>query len=170
MTVKVFHAELGTAIATGLLGAAGVIGASELGHGWTESGPQAGYFPFYVGLILIGASLWNGVSAFLKHRAATHHFAHSGEVEEPFLDGERARRLGIFIAALLAFVVVTLTMGIYVGSILYITWSAWRQGGYRLPLALGVGAGFAVSLYLIFEAIFRLPLLKGPIEPLLGIY
>ena len=170
MTVKVFHAELGTAIATGIVGLAGVIGASELGHGWTESGPEAGYFPFHVGLILIGASLWNLVAAFLKHRAATHHAAHAGEVEEPFLDRDKARRLGIFIAALLAFVVATLIMGIYVGSTLYITWSAWRQGGYRLPLAFGVGAGFAVALYLIFEAIFRIPLLKGPIEPLLGIY
>lgn len=170
MTVKVFHAELGTAIATGALGLAGVLGASELGHGWTESGPQAGYFPFYVGLILIGASLWNLGSAFRKHRAATHDAAHGGEVEEPFLDRERAGRLGVFLAALLVFVIVTLTLGIYVGSTLYITWSAWRQGGYRLPLALGVGAGFAVSLYLIFEAIFKIPLLKGPIEPLLGIY
>ena len=164
MTVKTFHAELGTAIATGLLGLAGVIGATELGHGWEESGPQAGYFPFYVGLILIGASLWNLVAAFLKHRAA------GSEPEEPFLDRDKARRLGIFLAALLAFVIVTLTMGIYVGSILYITWSAWRQGGYRLPLALGTGVGFAVALYVIFEVIFKIPLLKGPIEPLLGIY
>ena len=164
MTVKVFHAELGTAIATGLLGLAGVIGATELGHGWTESGPEAGYFPFHVGLILIGASLWNLVAAFLKHRAA------GSDPEEPFLDRDKARRLGVFIAALLVFVIVTLTLGIYVGSTLYITWSAWRQGGYRLPLALGTGAGFAVALYLIFEVIFRIPLLKGPIEPLLGIY
>ncbi|SNR47092.1 tripartite tricarboxylate transporter TctB family protein [Paracoccus sediminis] len=170
MTVKVFHAELGTAVTTGLLGLAGMIGASELGHGWTESGPQPGYFPFYVGLILIGASLWNLVAAFLKHRAAHRHAASGGEVEEPFLDRERARRLGVFIAALLAFVVATLTLGIYAGSILYIAWSAWRQGGYRLPLALGVGVAFAVSLYLIFEVIFKIPLLKGPIEPLLGIY
>lgn len=170
MTVKVFHAELGTAIVTGLLGAAGVIGANELGHGWTESGPQAGYFPFYVGLILIGASLWNLISACLRHREARAHAARSGDPEEPFLDGERARRLGIFIAALLVFVIVTLTMGIYVGSTLYITWSAWRQGGYRLPVALATGLGFAVALYVIFEVIFRIPLLKGPIEPLLGIY
>lgn len=168
MTVKVFHAELGTAAATGLLGLAGVVGATELGHGWTESGPQAGYFPFYVGLILIGASLWNGVAALVHHRQTP--VADGSDAEEPFLDGERARRLGIFIAALLAFVVVTLTLGIYVGSILYITWSAWRQGGYRLPLALGTGVGFAVALYAIFEVIFKIPLLKGPIEPLLGIY
>lgn len=170
MTVKVFHAELGTAIATGALGLAGAVGATELGYGWEESGPQPGYFPFYVGLILIGASLWNGVAAFIRHRRAQAHLAGGGDAEEPFLDGERARRLGVFLAALLAFVVLTLTLGIYVGSILYITWSAWRQGGYRLPLALGVGAGFAVALYLIFEAIFKIPLLKGPIEPLLGIY
>ena len=86
-------------------------------------------------------------------------------------DGYPMARNGESTRALtLAFVIVTLTMGIYAGSILYITWSAWRQGGYRLPLALGVGAGFAVALYLIFEVIFKIPLLKGPIEPLLGIY
>jgi hypothetical protein len=33
-----------------------------------------------------------------------------------------------------------------------------------------VGIAFAAALYVIFEVIFKIPLLKGPIEPLLGIY
>ncbi|MFC3570258.1 tripartite tricarboxylate transporter TctB family protein [Paracoccus simplex] len=170
MTVRRFHAEIGTAIGTGALGVAAVIGAAELGHGWEESGPQSGYFPFYVGLILIGASLWNLVAAFIRHRSAQAHAAAGGAIEEPFLDGERLRRLGRFLAAMLTFVVATLALGIYVGSAGYIAWNAWRQGGYRLPVALAIGIGFAAALYLIFEVAFLMPLLKGPIEPLLGIY
>ena len=60
--------------------------------------------------------------------------------------------------------------GFYVAATLYIGLTAWRQGGFRLWVGLAIGAGFAISLYLIFETIFQIPLLKGPLEPLLGIY
>lgn len=168
MTVRRFHAEVATATGTGLVGLAAILGARELGYGWSESGPQSGYFPFYVGLILIAASLWNIGAAFVRHRSV--QVAASGETEEPFLDGEKLRRLGGFVATMFVFVVATLLLGIYVGSAGYIGWSAWRQGGYRLPFALALGLGFSIALYLIFEVAFLMPLLKGPIEPLLGIY
>lgn len=170
MTVRRFHAEVATAIVTGAVGVTAVIGAEELGHGWTSSGPQSGYFPFYVGLILIAASLWNLGAAVARHRIGGRLARVTGDVEEPFLDAEKARRIGGFLAVMVAFLAITLVMGIYVGAIFYISWTAWRQGGYRWPLALAFGAGFAVALYLVFEVIFLVPLLKGPIEPLLGIY
>lgn len=170
MTVRRFHAEVGTAFVTAGLGIAAVTGAAGLGFGWEESGPQPGYFPFYVGLILIGASLWNLVRAFMKHRAAVLHERNSGEIEEPFLRRENLGRIGTFLAAMAGFVIGTLTLGVYVASTVYIAWSAWRQGGYRLWVALAVGAGFTIVQYVIFEVIFKIPLLKGPIEPLLGIY
>lgn len=163
MTVRRFHAEAATAAATGILGLIAIYGAAELGFGWEDHGPQAGYFPFYVGLLLIGASLWNLIRAFVAHRAPTAE-------EEPFLPREQLMRICKFSAALLIFVAATLVLGIYVGTAGYITWSAWRQGGYRLPVSLCIGLGFSVVLYLIFETLFRIPLLKGPIEPLLGIY
>ena len=170
MTVRRFHAEVGTALATAALGVAAVIGGAELGFGWEESGPQPGSFPFYVGLILIVASLWNLGQAFLNHRAALGHERSSGEIEEPFLHRENLGRIATFLAAMTGFVIGTLTLGVYVAATAYIAWSAWRQGGYRLWVALTIGACFAIVQYVIFEAIFKIPLLKGPIEPLLGIY
>lgn len=170
MSVKRFHAEIGTAIGTGTVGLIAVLGAMQLGYGWEESGPQSGYFPFYVGLILIAASIWNLVAAYLKHHAALAHAKASGEIEAPFLDGARLNRLARFFGTMLAFVLLTLTMGIYVGSTCYIAYVAWRQGGYRLPIAIAIGLAFSIALYVIFEVAFLMPLLKGPIEPLLGIY
>ncbi len=167
MTVRRFHAEVATALGTAVLGGIAILGANELGHGWSESGPQSGYFPFYVGLILIAASLWNLAAAFIRHGSAR---GEGDDIEEPFLDKERLHRLGGFLGTMLVYVLVTLVMGIYVGSALYIAWSAWRQGGYRPSLALAVGIGFSVALYLVFEVAFLMPLLKGPIEPLFGIY
>ncbi|MFD1881094.1 tripartite tricarboxylate transporter TctB family protein [Paracoccus pacificus] len=170
MAVTRFHAELATSVGTAALGLLAVFGAMELGYGWTPSGPQSGYFPFYVGLILIAASLWNIGAAFLKHRASRAASDTADDFEEPFLDRERLGRLSRFLVTMLIFVIATLFLGIYVGSAGYIAWSAWRQGGYRPYLALALGVGFSVALYVIFEVIFLMPLLKGPIEPLLGIY
>lgn len=169
MTIRVYHAELGTAFATGLLGLAGVVGAAELGFGWEDSGPQPGYFPFYVGLILIGASLWNLVAAVIRQRRAEAS-PQMEEGEEPFLHRESLHRLGGFVAALLGFVIGTLLLGVYVAGAAYIAYSARRHGGKRLWVALAIGIGFSAVQYLIFETIFKIPLIKGPLEAMLGIY
>lgn len=170
MTVKRFHAEIGTAIGTAALGLIAVIGASQLGYGWQESGPEPGYFPFYVGLILIAASLWNLGAAWRQHRAETTHLQASGEAEEPFLERAHLGRIGRFMGAMLGFVIATLLLGVYIGGTGYIAYSAWRQGKYRPLVALAIGVGFSLAQFVIFEMIFKIPLLKGPIEPLLGIY
>lgn len=167
MSVTRFHAELGTAATTAALGVVAVIGAGELGRGWGDSGPEAGYFPFYVGLVLIAASLWNLWQAYSRHRTA---HAEITEPDEPFLKREHLGRLGTFIAAMAAFVVGTVTLGVYVAGTAYIAWSAWRQGGYRLWVALAIGIAFSVVQFVIFETIFKIPLLKGPLEALFGIY
>ncbi|WP_217844923.1 hypothetical protein [Paracoccus marcusii] len=45
MTVRRFHAEIGTAITTGALGVAAIIGAAELGTGWSDHGPNLAISP-----------------------------------------------------------------------------------------------------------------------------
>lgn len=169
MIARRFHVEVATAAGTAVLGLIAIIGAADLGFQWGDHGPQSGFFPFYVSLILIVASLWNLGRAVAKHREALAHAQASEEIEEPFLDDEQLKRIGRFLGVLLVFVVVSVFLGIYVGSTLYIAWSAWR-GGYRPFVALAFGLGFAVSLYVIFEVGFRVPLLKGPLEAQLGIY
>jgi hypothetical protein len=39
------------------LGIVVVVGSRSLGSGWTTDGPGAGYFPFYIGLILCVAGI-----------------------------------------------------------------------------------------------------------------
>jgi hypothetical protein len=158
--VKRLHAELGLAALTALAGALTAYGSLELGASWTDHGPEPGYFPFHVGLFLLAASFWNGIKA-LRRRFAE---------AEPFLVPEQTARLVRFLLPMAAFVVVTVFLGLYIGSALYLFWVAWRQGGYRPQLAALLGAAFSVFLYLVFEIAFQVPLLKGPLEPLLGIY
>jgi len=172
MSVSRFHVEIATASGLAAIGLIAVLGAVELGFGWEQGGPEPGYFPFYVGLILLAASLLNIVAAFRKHRRVTAEPAGPDETdpEEAFLDRAQLVRLGQFLLPMVLFVVVTLWMGLYVGSALYIAWSVGHHGGHRPWTALGVGAAFSMALYLVFETAFRVPLLKGPLEPLFGIH
>lgn len=155
--------EIVTAGATGIVGLVAVIGSLELGVGWTSSGPEAGYFPFWIGLILAGASIWNGVKACLLTQTGE-------EAEEVFLSREQGMRILSFLAPMAVFVVITTFLGTYVGSTLYLVYTAHRQGGLSLPRSVLLGLGFTIALYLVFEMIFQVPLHKGPLEDMLGIY
>ena len=44
------------------------------GIGWDSTGPQPGYFPFYLSVILAGASLYGLVAAFLSRKEARETF------------------------------------------------------------------------------------------------
>ena len=43
------------------------------GMGWASDGPEAGYFPFYLSIMLGGASLFGLVSALLSRRGVRRH-------------------------------------------------------------------------------------------------
>jgi hypothetical protein len=44
------------------------------------------------------------------------------------------------------------------------------QGGYRPLFALALGLGVAVVMRLVFPMWFKVPLLTGPLEAMLGLY
>ncbi|KKX32974.1 tripartite tricarboxylate transporter TctB family protein [Rhizobium sp. LC145] len=151
--------EIATAIATAAAGGAVCYGAAEIGTGWTETGPAPGYFPFYIGLLIILGSLANLIRAFVKDW--------SGEI---FLDSERARPVLAFALPLVGFMVGALLLGLYVATLLYVSTAMIWQGRYRWWIATLTGAAVTAAFYCVFEIAFQVPLLKGPIEDWLGIY
>ena len=50
--------ELAVAVAILVLGLVVIMDSRRVGAGWADDGPQAGYFPFYIGIILCFASAW----------------------------------------------------------------------------------------------------------------
>ncbi|MDO8704872.1 MAG: hypothetical protein Q7J84_08000, partial [Sulfuricaulis sp.] len=63
--------EIAVAAAILLLGLVVIFDSRRVGAGWADDGPQAGYFPFYIGLILCAASAWTLLrAAFSEHAAA----------------------------------------------------------------------------------------------------
>ena len=68
--------SLETVTAAVLFALGGVLIADSLriGAGWTDEGPQSGYFPFYIGLFLCISSLVNFVRAIRDPETAAEAF------------------------------------------------------------------------------------------------
>ncbi|WP_027348975.1 tripartite tricarboxylate transporter TctB family protein [Halotalea alkalilenta] len=152
--------EITTALLTGAIGVTVCIGAWQAGVGWEPSGPSSGYFPFYIGVLIVLASLVNLGRALIWKR----------HLDEVFLDGARARSVARFTLPLVGYAAVSVVLGLYVGTFLYMLFAMRLQGSYRWWVAASTGAAVSACFYLIFEIGFQVPLLKGPLEAWLGIY
>jgi Tripartite tricarboxylate transporter TctB family len=152
--------EVATALVTGAVGAAVIWGSAEHDIGWGDSGPESGYFPFRIGVLIVLASLTNLVLA-LRRR---------GLDDTVFVTNVQMRSVLAFGLPIIGFVVLSLVLGLYVATILYLASVMIFQGGYRPLFAIGLALAVAVAMRLIFPIWFKVPLLTGPIEALLGLY
>ena len=154
------HLELVFAAAVFAVGAVGLLGSLELDTGWGADGPQAGFFPFRVALILMAGAALVAAQAW-RGRAALRVV--------PVADREGARRVMLFGLPILAMVALAQWLGLYAAMALYLA-ATIRLGGRRSwGTSLGVAAGVTVATFLVFERWFAVPLLKGPLEVALGL-
>jgi hypothetical protein len=134
-------------------GAVVVVQAWALGAGWTSDGPGAGYFPFYIGLILCIASAGNFVIAIRSRRRG----------DAGFVDREQlVRVLSVFVPAIfyvLAVVFVGLT-----SSAIYISVLMVILGKYPAWKAAFLGVLVSAAFFLMFEVWFKVPLYKGSLN------
>ncbi|MEO5695957.1 MAG: tripartite tricarboxylate transporter TctB family protein [Burkholderiaceae bacterium] len=150
--------ELGVAIVL-VVFALGVIADSlRVGIGWADDGPRSGYFPFYIGVLLLGASATTMISTLLHWKS---------------LDAEFAKRsqLALVISVLIPmiiYVVAVSYIGIYIASALLIGFFMRRHGKFGWAFSIGISVAVPVVFFLVFERWFLVPLAKGPIEQLLG--
>ena len=141
------------------LGAVVVFDSVRLGASWGEDGPQAGYFPFYVGLLVCFASLVNLVVALVGKRERGRVFVELGALKLV---------LSVLVPALVYVGLISWT-GIYLASTLFIAFFMRWLGKYVWWKVIAVALGTSVFFFLIFETWFKVPLPKGPLESLLGL-
>jgi len=143
-----------------LLVLAGVLGYDNwrTGMSWDESGPQAGYFPFYLCVILGAASLY-GIFAARRNRAAA---------AETFVTRAQLRRvLQVFVPTLL-FCVMMQFLGLYVASFLLTAGFMWLVGRIALWKSLLTAFIFTAAMFVTFDIAFDVIMPKGPLEAAFG--
>lgn len=128
------------------------------GIAWEADGPQPGYFPFYLGVILAAASLYGLITSLATRASAA----------QIFLTRDQLRRvMQVFVPTLL-FCLFTQWLGLYVASFLLIAGFMRLIGQIALWKSLLAAFLFAIVMFVTFDIAFDVIMPKGPLEAALG--
>jgi hypothetical protein len=150
--------EIGVCLFTGLLGAIVIYGSLRVGVNWGVEGPKAGFFPFYIGLFIIGGTIVNLVTILL-----------AGNSDAKFAEWGQLRQVMSVVIPTGIYVSVVTYTGIYIASFVLIAFFMKWLGRYGWGMVAAIAIGVPVAAYLMFERWFLVPLPKGPIEYWLGL-
>ena len=151
--------ELVVAVCIIALGALVIYDSVRLGNRWGDDGPQAGYFPFYVGLLLcISGAVTFGKNFMARARA-----------EEMFVSRGQLKLVLSVLVPTIIYAAVIQFLGIYVASIVFIAVFMRWLGKYSWLKTAIVSIGVMVTFFVVFEFWFKVPLPKGPLETVLGL-
>ena len=145
-----------------LFGGLVVWDSRRLGAQWGSDGPQAGYFPFYIGVIICIASIVNLLRAINLGTAG----------QKPFVLWGQLKMVLVVMVPCTAYVALianpVYSLGIYEASAIFIAFFMRYLGKYGWGKIAAVSLGTVIIFFLMFEVWFKVPLPKGPVEALLG--
>jgi len=128
----------------------------RMGIGWGSDGPESGFVPFWLALVLVSCSAFTLVRA--ARRRSQKRFVRRDQLV-------RVLQVLLPAAAMLA---LTPFAGIYVAGALYMfVYMRWA-GRFSWPSSVALPLAFMLIVFLIFERWFLVPLPKGPLETWLG--
>lgn len=133
-----------------------IVSNYRIGAGWSDTGPQAGYFPLRMGVFILIASIAVIYQAIRRNDRSS------------FVDREQLKLVSIVFFPLVVYVGVLEFLGIYVASALFIGLFMRFVGKFAWWKAVVVGVGINLVLFWVFEVQFLVPLPKGPVESLFG--
>ena len=149
-------ADLTTALVLMGISALVVWDALRLGIGWGTDGPQSGFFPFWLAVIVVTCSARIAVKAIHRARGV------------PFIKREQIAPVLKALLPAAAFVLLTQLVGLYVAAGLYLgVYMRWI-GRYSWAAVLVLSVVFPVVTFFVFERWFLVPMPKGPLEAWLG--
>jgi hypothetical protein len=128
------------------------------GTGWDSTGPQPGYFPFYLSVILAGASLYGLIAALRSREDALKTFVTRAQLR---------RVMAVFVPTLL-FCLLTQFLGLYVASFLLIASFMRLVGKIALWKSLVTAFIFTAIMFVTFDIAFDVIMPKGPLEAAFG--
>jgi putative tricarboxylic transport membrane protein len=149
------------------LGSVVLADALRLGIGWGTDGPQSGFFPFWLAVLLLAICLAVLVQAVLRGPG------------QPFVTREQAVPVAKVLVPLAVFVIAiggvdvgehTLLpgVGLYVAAAFYMAFYMRWVGRHGWPVIALVSLTVPVIAFIVFERWFLVPMPKGPLEDWLG--
>lgn len=157
--IKTRTMEIAVAAFILLCGAIVIYDSARLGAKWGEDGPEAGYFPFYIGVLLCIASVINLLGALAAAKRDDGDFVSIAALKLVF---------SVLIPTTVYAGLIG-TLGLYLASTVFIAFFMRWLGKYAWWKVAAVSIGNSVVFFLVFEVWFKIPLPKGPLEAALGL-
>ena len=154
--------EIIVAVAFFIFGAVIVWDSRRLGSQWASDGPQAGYFPFYIGSIICISSIANIIAALNMGAKGRKAFVQWGQAK---------MILTVMVPSAIYVALINnpvYSLGIYEASVVFIAFFMRYLGKYGWAKIAAVSIPVMFVFFLMFEVWFKVPLPKGPIEALFG--
>jgi hypothetical protein len=149
-------ADLATAAVLTLLGGVVVLDSIRIGIGWGSDGPRSGFFPFWLSVILIGASVTIGLQAWRRSTST------------PFVTREQLGPVLKVLWPATAMVILIKPLGLYVAAALYLGFYMHWVGRHSWPAVILCAIGVPLLTFVVLELWFLVPMPKGPLEAWLG--
>jgi len=147
-----------TAIVFFLVGVVMIVDNYKIGAGWAPEGPEAGYFPLRIGVIIcVAASVVLFRTVFAK-----------GSGDRVFVTFGRLRHVMAVLLPTIAYVLAVKFVGIYVASAVFIAAFMRVMDRFGWLKTIVISVGVSVALFWLFELQFKVPLPKGPLEARFG--
>jgi hypothetical protein len=154
--IATWKVELFVSLCLLVLGSVVAFKSWQLGAGWRDDGPGAGYFPFYIGSFIALAS-----AGILTH--ALRVGRHDPSV---FVTNRQLRLVLTVLLPTIGFAIAVQFLGLYIGSWLFISGFMVWVGHYSWPRSTAIGFAVMAIAFLMFEVWFKVPLFKGSLNPL----
>lgn len=148
------RAEIICAVALLAVSGVGLVEAVRLGFGWGPAGPRAGFFPFWLSVILGISSLTILVKAVWMSPA-------SEAARKPFVSKKLLKPVLAVFLPMAAAVLLVEVIGFYLTSALYLAFYMRWMGRHSWSAIAAVSLLFPTATFLILERWFLIPLPKG---------
>jgi len=155
---RVVTVDLIVALIVFAFGALVVYESYRLGSSWGSDGPESGYFPFYIGLLICISGAMVFGQSMPRLRSDVKVFVERGPL----------KKVMIVLIPTIAYVLCVQLIGIYVSATVFIGLFMRLIGRYSWLRSVAVGLAVSITSFMLFEVWFLIPLPKGPVENLLG--
>jgi putative tricarboxylic transport membrane protein len=130
-----------------------VVDAVRLGFRWGDNGPESGFFPFWLGVILIACALIELRRVYVEHRKRTP--------AKPLMAEGAWKPIAWVLVPAVGMVLATELIGLHLAAALYLGFYMRAVGKIRWSTTVAVTILVPAALYVAFDRLFLVPMPQG---------
>jgi putative tricarboxylic transport membrane protein len=125
----------------------------RLGFGWGMSGPEAGFFPFYMGLGIVICTFFIALRSIKAHKK-------EGAGKPLVLEGGTTQILWVLLPAT-GMIILSEFIGLHLATVVYLAFYMGVVGKMHWAKVALISIIIPLATYIVFDKLFLIPLPEG---------